>query len=77
MKSIKLSRSLSDAQIHEEEINQRFHSLIADMTDKQFWNWVSTWKDQSEIVDEALNWDTETKEQALREFKQLTKTKKK
>lgn len=40
-----------------ENIEERFSDLIREeMTDKQFWKWIATWKDTYTLCDEAEDW---------------------
>lgn len=46
----------------DEEIEQEFSDLIREvMTEKQFWNYVSNWKDGDSLCEEMEEWDIETK----------------
>lgn len=56
-----------------QEIEDEFEDLICEqLTNEQFWKYVSGWKDEEEIVDEMLNWDFEIK---LEEIETLRKYK--
>lgn len=54
----------------DEEINQMFSDFIREkMTENKFWRWVSTWKDEDEICNEAENWEKEEKAETLKYFR--------
>jgi hypothetical protein len=55
------------------KIIDEFHLLINEMPDKQFWEYVSTWKSSDDIVDQMIEWDIETKAEAINEIKALLK----
>jgi len=60
--------------MNNEKIEEEFEDIIREkLTDRQFWNWVKGWKDVEMIVEEALGWDIETKEEALKELKKIVK----
>ena len=55
----------------EEKIDKEFSDLIREkLTDKQFWEYVSSWKDSEEICEEMENWDTLLKKDAIQELKE-------
>ena len=58
----------------EKKIENEFRELIREkMTDKQFWKWVSTWKDVGDLVEQAEDWDIETKRKEIKNIKKLMK----
>lgn len=59
------------------EIERRFENIIREeMTEKQFWDWVSAWMDVENIIDIATNWPIEEKEDLIKEFDEEMKKKK-
>lgn len=62
-KRIRLDR-LSD-----DEVNDLFSNVIMEkMGDDQFWDWVRGWKDPESLVNQALDWDVDTKRDDLKQF---------
>ena len=60
----------------DEEINAEFSDLIREtLTDKQFWKYVSAWKDGGDVADEMEDWDIETKREAIEEIREMFKIK--
>ena len=59
-------KKLTDKQI--EKIDEDFNDMLNTMTGDEFWAWVRTWYDQALIVDSALNWDIEDKQEAIQDF---------
>ena len=54
----------------QKDINAKFSNLIREeMTNKQFWKWVSSWLDQEEICNQAEAWDIKDKIEILNQFK--------
>lgn len=52
------------------EINSKFSHLIRNkLTEEQFWEWVSGWKDGDDICREAENWDIQLKKEEIGEIK--------
>jgi hypothetical protein len=57
-----------------ETIDERFEDLIRNkMTDKQFNEWLLSWLDIDEAIETALNWDTEDKEDTLKDWEKKVK----
>jgi len=53
-----------------ENINELFTNLIRDkMTDKEFWNWTSTWFDPEMIIESAESWNNDDKKEVLDRYK--------
>jgi len=53
-------------------INEQFTDLIREqMTDKEFWNWVSDWFDAETIIEIAEEWNREEKKETLKDFKKF------
>jgi len=53
-------------------LNQIFTDLIREkMTDKQFWTYVASWKDASDVCDEMEGWDDEEKKEAIKDINKL------
>ena len=51
------------------EIEGSLMNIIREqMTDEQFWAWVSTWKDAESIIEEVENWDSETQLETLKDL---------
>ncbi len=62
--------------MEEEKINKtekEFNSLIENLTDNQFWKWVSGWFSEDFIMDIINNWDIETKEEEIKNLKEIIK----
>lgn len=57
----------------EEKIKKEFTEIREKMTDKQFWKWVSTWKDVGSLVEQAEDWDIKTKQKEIKIIKKLMK----
>jgi len=55
----------------EEEIDEKFKELLADMPDEDFWKWVATWKDAESIIEDAEEWDTKTKQEEIEKIREL------
>jgi len=55
------------------KIDMDFNNLIGELSDKQFWEYVSSWYDEQSIMDTMNSWDTETKEEAIKELKEILK----
>ena len=52
------------------ETNKEFEDIIRNkMSDKEFWGWVSNWKDAESIIEEALEWDEEIKKECIKDYK--------
>lgn len=56
---------------NEEETQEELLSLIENMKDDSFNNWVMGWINQEDIIDTVKNWDTETQAEAIREIKKI------
>jgi len=59
--------------MEEEKIEEEFNSLIENLTDNQFWKWVSGWFSEDFIMDIINNWDIETKEEEIKNLKEIIK----
>ena len=57
----------------EEEIDQEFIELIKDLTEEQFWEWIATWKDQQDLIEQAEGWDKDTKIEEIAKLKEKLK----
>jgi len=57
--------------VNEEQVEKMFRKMISNLTDKQFWEYISSWKDEQSLIDEMLDWDTDTKLEAIRELKKI------
>ena len=57
------------------EIDERFIKLIQNLDNDIFWTYVRSWKDEQDIIDTMLEWDIDTKEQAIDEIEDLQKNK--
>ena len=55
----------------EERIDKKFNSLIENMTNKQFFKYVNSWYDEQNYLDIMKEWDTETKEEAIKEIENI------
>ena len=52
-----------------EKIEETFTNIIREeMTEKQFWKWVSEWFDVDEIITAAENWNIEDKIDLIKDF---------
>jgi len=55
-----------------ERIDRLFTDVIREkMNDDQFWDWVRGWKDPENLVEQAEDWDTNTKLEELKEFRKM------
>lgn len=52
----------------EEKIDRYFEKIIGQLTHKEFWEWVGSWKDESAIMEDSENWDTKTKEEDIKKL---------
>ena len=60
----------------DDEINEEFEYLIRNqLTDKQFWKWVISWKDAEDICDRAGDWNIDTKRKEIDIIKKMFKLK--
>ena len=51
------------------DIDIEFRNIIREkMTEKQFWKWVSSWKDTDVICREAENWNKTDKKETIKDF---------
>lgn len=57
----------------EEKIDNKFSELITSINDNIFWKYVKSWFDEQYILEIMSEWDTETKEQAIKDIKKLLK----
>jgi len=56
----------------QEKVDTEFSMLIREQLDnKDFWNWVATWKDTNALCKIAEEWDTETKKEAIEKIKKI------
>jgi protoheme ferro-lyase len=55
----------------EERIDKKFNNLIENMTNKQFFKYVNSWYDEQNYLDIMKEWDTETKEEAIKEIENI------
>lgn len=60
----------------EEQIDEEFSEIIRDkLTEEQFWEWVSSWKDSDDLCEQAEEWDTITKLETISQLKKKYKLK--
>ncbi len=53
-------------------IEDEFADLIRNnMTDREFWEWVGTWKDPQSICEQAEEWDIELKREEIKKIKKM------
>ena len=50
-----------------------FNNLLGELNDTQFWNYVRSWYSEDLILDIMNNWDTETKQDAIKDLKKILK----
>jgi len=63
-------------QTEEEKINEEFSEIIRDkLTEKQFWEFISSWKDAEFLCEEMEDWDIFTKKNTIEELKKEFKLK--
>lgn len=55
------------------KIEIEFNNLIGEMTDEQFWKFVSSWLNEDFVLDIMNNWEDEVKEEAIKEIKEIMK----
>ena len=55
----------------EEKIDNEFNKLIGELNDNQFWEYIRSWKDEDDLCDTMANWDTDTKEESIKELKKI------
>lgn len=59
---------------HREEVDEAFEEVIREkMTDDEFWDWVRSWKDVETIIEEALEWEREDKDELIKDFNKKKK----
>jgi hypothetical protein len=59
------------------DIDAEFSNLIREeLSEKEFWDYVSSWKDADALCEEMENWDIETKRYAIKELKEIIKNRK-
>lgn len=67
---------MNKKQTKNEKIEAEFSNIIREqLTDKQFWNWVSGWLDSEDLCERAEDWPIETKIEELKDFKKILKKK--
>jgi hypothetical protein len=57
----------------EEKIAEEFSKLLRELPEKQFWEWVSSWKDIGSIMEQAEEWSIGTKRADLPKLRKLMK----
>jgi phosphoribosyl-ATP pyrophosphohydrolase len=57
--------------LDDEKVDDEFRGLIEEISDTVFWKYVESWKDEQDLIDQMLEWDTETKAQGIKEIKEL------
>jgi hypothetical protein len=48
-----------------------FNDLLEQLTDEEFWEWVSGWYDEQHILDTINDWEDNLKKEAIKEFKEI------
>jgi hypothetical protein len=68
-------RSSREMRLHTSDsiVDAKFSNIIREMSDDKFWQWVSTWKDPADLIDQAEEWDTEIKRDELPKLRKLVK----
>ena len=55
-------------------VDEEFAELLDKLTTRQFWAYISTWKDESALHDEMIeNWDENIKKTEIKVLKNLMK----
>jgi len=62
--------------MNEEKIDNEFRTLIEEISDDIFWEYIRSWKDEQDLIDQMLEWDTQTKAEAIKEIKKMLKNEK-
>ena len=57
----------------EDEITAEFMKLLCQLSNKQFWEYIADWYDESLIFDTMNDWDIDTKKEAIKELKKVLK----
>lgn len=52
-----------------EQTDKEFKRLISQLNQRQFWDYISSWKSEEALDDEMSNWETDTKKSAIVELK--------
>lgn len=56
----------------DDEIYEEFRDLLIEKLDEeQFWKYVASWKETDSIIEDMLEWDTETQRDAIIEIKEM------
>jgi hypothetical protein len=51
-------------------INEEFSNIIREeMSEREFWQWVSSWADPDEMCSRAEDWDKKDKLDLIKEYK--------
>lgn len=53
------------------KIEDEFKELIDMMSDDQYWKYIKSWKDTSDLYEQMIEWDVEVKEEAIEDIKKL------
>lgn len=59
--------------MEEDKIDEEFNSLIENSTDDEFWAYTRSWLSVETILDIMRNWSIITKQQAIKDMKNLWK----
>lgn len=57
----------------EEQVENEFRHLLGKVTDDEFWEYIRSWKDEGDLMDTMLEWDVDTKKDAIEDIKEIMK----
>lgn len=57
----------------DEEIENEFNKQISLLSDDQFWEYVRSWYDVDNLLDIMKEWNTDVKEDAIKDLKEMFK----
>lgn len=53
------------------KIELEFNNLLGQLSDKQFWDWVSNWYDEDSILRIVRDWEDDIKEEEIKKLKKI------
>ena len=53
------------------KIEIEFNNLLGQLSDKQFWEWVSNWYDEDSILRIVRDWEDDIKEEEIKKLKKI------
>ena len=53
------------------KIDERFREVLESLDDDEFWRWVRSWNDESQIMDTIHDWDDDAKLEAIKEMEEI------